>query len=214
MGRKTIAPAGDDLTDKLFQVIQRFLSEIPGTHEPASVDPDGRARSIVSKAALKAATVSGSLAIPPGPIGIITIIPDLIAIWKIQAQMVADVAGAYGKKAYLSREQMLYCLFRHAAVQVVRDLVTRIGQRFLVKRASLRVIQRIIKALIPRITQRVIGRTVSRWVPIAGVLGVAAYAYYDTGQVGKTAIELFSKEIDVEDGGHTYPHQTTLAHAW
>jgi len=201
MGKKAIAPAGDDLPDKLFKAIQRFLSEIPDTDEPTSDDPDMRARSIAGAAALKAAMVSGGLAIPPGPIGLITIIPDLIAIWKIQAQMVADIAGAYGKQAYLSREQMLYCLFRHAAAQVVRDLVTRVGQRFLVKRASLRVIQRVIKALIPRITQRVIGRTVARWVPIAGVLGVAAYAYYDTGQVGKIAIELFSKDIEVEDGG-------------
>ena len=201
MAKKTLAPAGDDLPEKLFKAIQRFLSEIPDTEETTSDDPDMRARSIAGAAALKAAMVSGGLAIPPGPAGMLTIIPDLIAIWKIQAQMVADIAGAYGKKACLSREQMLYCLFRHAAAQVVRDLVTRVGQRFLVKRASLRVIQRVIKALIPGITQRVIGRTVSRWAPIAGVLGVAAYAYYDTGQVGKTAIELFSKDIAVEDGG-------------
>jgi len=203
MGKKVITPRGDDLPNKLLKAIQRFLSEIPGTDEPTNADPDRRARSIAGAAALKAAMVSGSLAIPPGPAGLITIIPDLITIWKIQAQMVADIAGAYGKQAYLSREQMLYCLFRHAAAQVVRDLVTRVGQRFLVKRAALHVIQRVIKALIPRITQRVIGQAVSRWVPVAGVLGVAAYAYYDTGEVGKTAIKLFSKEIEVNSWQET-----------
>ena len=31
-----------------------------------------------------------------------------------------------------------------------------------------------------------------------GALGVGAYAFYDTGQVAKTAIELFQKEIDIE----------------
>jgi len=29
-------------------------------------------------------------------------------------------------------------------------------------------------------------------------LGVGAYAYYDTGQVAKTAIDLFRREIHVE----------------
>jgi hypothetical protein len=40
---------------------------------------------------------------------------------------------------------------------------------------------------------------VSRWLPIIGALGVAAYAYYDTGKVAENAIEFFSSEIDVED---------------
>ena len=64
-----------------------------------------------------------SLALPPGPLGYVTILPDLVGIWRIQAQMVADMAGVYGQQAFLSREQMLYCLFRHAAAQAMRDVL-------------------------------------------------------------------------------------------
>ena len=32
-----------------------------------------------------------------------------------------------------------------------------------------------------------------------GAVGIGAYAYYDTAQVGKNAIDLFSKEIVVEE---------------
>ena len=49
-----------------------------------------------------------------------------------------------------------------------------------------------------RITQRVIGKGVSRWLPIVGALGVAGYAYYDTGQVAHTATELFQQVIEVD----------------
>jgi hypothetical protein len=50
-----------------------------------------------------------------------------------------------------------------------------------------------------RITQRVIEKGISRWIPILGALAVGAYAYYDTAQVAATAIELFSKDIELED---------------
>lgn len=112
--------------------------------------------------------------------------------------MVADIAGTYGKQTFLTREQMLYCLFRHTAAQAVRDLVVRVGDRFLVRRVLLRAFQTIARKVGVRITQRVIGKSISRWLPIIGALGVGAYAYYDTGQVAQTAIELFEGEIEIE----------------
>jgi hypothetical protein len=136
---------------------------------------------------------------PPGPMGLLTIIPDLIAVWKIQAQMVADIAGAYGKTGNLSKEQMLYCLFKHILAQSMRDIVVRVGERLVVKRATLQVLQKTLQKVGVKVTQRLIGKGVSRWLPIIGALGVAAYAYYDTGKVAENAIEFFSSEIDVED---------------
>jgi hypothetical protein len=47
------------------------------------------------------------------------------------------------------------------------------------------------------ITQHAIGTGVSRWLPVIGAVGVGAYAYYDTGQVARTAIELFEREIEI-----------------
>jgi hypothetical protein len=36
---------------------------------------------------------------------------------------------------------------------------------------------------------------VALWLPIAGAVGVGAYAFYDTVQVGKTARQLFEGDI-------------------
>jgi len=151
---------------KIVQVLQDFISDIPSTSEPKSDEPVARSKSLGNSAAAKAAIVSGTLSIPPGPWGMVTIIPDLVAVWKIQAQMVADIAGAFGKTATLTREQMLYCLFKHAASQAVRDLVVRVGERVLVKRASLRLIQKILQRIGVKVTQRLAGRFISRWLPI------------------------------------------------
>ena len=140
---------------------------------------------------------AGSLALPPGLLGWLTILPELVVVWKIQSQMVADIAGIYGKEACLTREQMIYCLFRHTAAQAVRDLIVRVGQRYLVQRVSLRALQSVAERVGMRITQQAIGKGISRWLPVVGALGVGAYAYYDTGQVARTAIELFRHEIEI-----------------
>lgn len=174
------------------------IAQVPNTDEPKSPDPGTRARAIASRAAMKAALTAGSLALPPGPLGWLTMLPELVAVWRLQAQMVADIAGIYDKNAYLTREHMIYCLFRHTAAQAVRDLVARVGERFLVHRVSLEVMQAIARKVGIRITQRTIGRGVSRWLPVIGALGVGAYAYFDTGQVARTAIALFEREINLD----------------
>ena len=199
MTGEAVLPAGDaGAFRRLLDALERTLSEIPHTEEPASDDPEARAREIARKAAIKAAGLSGALALPPGPLGYVTLLPDLVGIWKIQAQMVADMAGAFGQQAHLSREQMLYCLFRHAAAQALRDVVIRVGERLLIRRPALAVGQRVLRRVGIRITQRLAGHAVARWLPVIGALGVGAYAYYDTGQVAETALDLFRREIEVE----------------
>lgn len=191
----TTRNAGDERGDRIAQTILNFIGHIPGTAEKKSLEPAQRARVIARSAARKAAVTAGSLALPPGPLGWLTVLPELVAVWKLQTQMVADIAGIYGNKAELTREQMIYCLFRHTAAQAVRDLVVRIGERFLVQQVSVRAFQVAARKIGVTITQHAIGKGVSRWLPIVGAVGVGAYAYYDTGQVARTAIELFEREI-------------------
>jgi len=183
---------------RVAEAILDFIGRVPISEEHRSRNPAERARAIANSAAARAALTAGSLALPPGALGWLTLLPELVAVWKIQAQMVADIAGIYGKDAALSREQMIYCLFRHAAAQAVRDLIVRVGERFLIQRVSIRVLQGVAERIGVRITQQAIGKGISRWVPVVGALGVGAYAYFDTGQVARTAIELFRHEIEID----------------
>ncbi|MEO6927391.1 MAG: hypothetical protein ABI129_12075, partial [Rhodanobacter sp.] len=106
-----------------------FISNVPDSKIDSSGDPASEARRLANRAARRAAVTAGSLALPPGPLGWLTLLPELIAIWRIQAQMVSDIAAAYGRHATLGREQMMWCLFRHTAAQAFRDLVVRVGDR-------------------------------------------------------------------------------------
>lgn len=182
-------------TDVLAKAILDVVASIPATKEVRGASPAERARAIQTAAALKAAAVSGTLALPPGPWGIAVVIPDLVAVWRIQAKMVADIAGAYGQTAHLSQEHMVYCLFRHAAAQIVRDLVARVGERVVFRKATLRALQHVARRLGIKVTQHMIAKSAARWLPVVGSIGVAGYAYYDTSQVAATATELFAGDL-------------------
>lgn len=192
--RRAESESADGLTQRLTRAILDIAGRVPDTDEHHSRGPDHRARAIAAAAANKAALAAGTLALPPGPLGWLTIVPELVAIWRIQSQMVADIAGAYGVSAELTRSHMLFCLFRHAAAQAVRDIGMQVGARLLIQDMPLRALEKIAAKIGIGLSKRLAGRGIARWLPIVGALGVGAYAYYDTGQVARTAIALFSGE--------------------
>lgn len=202
-------PSNRGLALKISEAILQFVGKVPTSSQPPSPTPAASAHSIANTAAMKAAATAGALAIPPGPAAYVTILPEILTVWRIQAQMVADIAAVHGKASLLSQEQMIYCLFRHTAAQAMRDIVIRVGERYLVKRASLRTLQKIAEKVGIRITQRVIKKAISRWVPVVGALGVGGYAWYDTANVAKTAIDLFSSDIDRDPGQAGEPTTVT-----
>ena len=193
----TIAPH-QDVRHKVGDAILDLVLKVPASTENEVTQPEMRARALGRSAARQAGLIAGSLALPPGFLGWLTVLPELVAVWKVQAQMVSDIAAVYGKGASLGREQMIYCLFKHVSAQLFRDVVVQVGERYLIQRASLGFIQSAAKALGVKMTQKIIGKSVSRFVPLIGAMGVSAYAYFDTTQVAKTAIDLFSNDIIVD----------------
>lgn len=185
--------------NRVTQAILDFVSRVPASNIDGSKDPAAAARQLANRASQRAALTAGSLALPPGPLGWLTLLPEMVAIWKIQGQMVSDIAAAYDKHASLGREQMMWCLFRHTAAQAFRDLVVRMGDRLVFRRMSHRIAQRVARQVGVKLTQRTVGKGLSRWLPVVGALGVGAYAYYDTAQVATTAIALFNGETSIED---------------
>nr|BFD63615.1 hypothetical protein BdHM001_22960 [Bdellovibrio sp. HM001] len=199
---------------KVASTLYDLVTAAPSSQLSPASDPYKASQDIIKMAAWKSAGVSGALAIPPGPLGMLTILPDLLAIWRIQAQMVADIAAVHGKSGYLTREALLFCLFKHGASQLLRDVVVRVGERYVLRRTSLRMIERVCERLGLRVTQRMLGASISRWIPIAGAVAVGWYTRYDTKQVGQSALDLFSREIatdatEIKDVGEE-PTERTL----
>lgn len=192
-GRESLAAS------RIAEAVLDLVGDIPDpTYEP-SASPRDAARRIARASASRAAFAAGALALPSGPVGWLTILPEMLSVWRIQGAMVADIAASYGKHASLTREHMLYCLFKQTASQAVRDIVVRLGERVILRRGTAPVMQTMARRIGANLLQGVVARSASRWLPAVGALGVAGYAYYDTAGVARLAIELFERELEIEE---------------
>jgi hypothetical protein len=193
---KANRPAHTSVRQKMGDAILDLVLAVPGSDEhPPTHNPEMKARALGRSASRKASLLAGSFALPPGVLGWLTVLPELLGVWRLQAQMVSDIAAVFGKQATLNREQMLYCLFKHVSAQLFRDVMARVGERYFIQAASTPMIRSIAQALGVKVTKNLATKGASRLVPLIGAVGVGAYAYYDTTQVAKTAIELFSREL-------------------
>ena len=198
-----LIPSKTDVRQKVGDALLDLVLRVPPTAERALDQPQARAQAIGRTAARQASMLASTLALPPGFFGWLTVLPELVGVWKLQSQMVADIAGVYGKSAFMNREQMVYCMFKHVSAQLFRDVVVRVGERFLIQRASSAFMQSVLQKLGAKVTQNVLGKSVSRFVPLLGAVGVGAYAYFDTTQVARTAMELFASDIVIEEAKAT-----------
>ncbi|HEY1131199.1 MAG TPA: hypothetical protein VGF12_17460 [Roseateles sp.] len=183
----------------LSEKVLALVVQPPESGCTPSPRPRDAAERVIDGAASKAALAAGTLALPPGPLGWATIAPEMLAVWHIQRQLVADIAALYGRSAELGPAQMLWCLFRHTAAQALRDLGVRVGERVIVRPAAQVLLQRAAEAIGLHIGQKAASRTLSRWVPLVGAAGVGAYAWWDTRQVGRAALQLFEQEQVIDN---------------
>ena len=186
----------EKIKEKLSALLFELITDIPESLHSPTENSDEKIKKLIRQAAVKASLVSATLSVPAGVTGVLTSIPDIAAIWCIQAQLVSDIAATYGKFAMLSREAMVWCLFRHSAAQLVRDIAVRTGSRIVVQKVSFAVLETLLKKIGLKVSTKFLGRAALRAIPAIGALGNGAYSFYDTTEVGKTAAAYFKALAD------------------
>jgi hypothetical protein len=174
--------------------------EVPESNEPEAANPDQSSDKIIRRSCRNAGLLSVGLSLPTGPLGLITLLPDLTGVWKIQRQMVADIASAYGERGQLNREQMLFFLFRHSVTHLFADVVTKSGERYVVRRLSGKTFESVIERLAARIGSNLTLRASKIALPVLGAAFLGSYSYLDTLNVGLTAKKFFALKTAQEKG--------------
>ncbi len=181
---------------QLASAILDLVMTVPPSAEAMQDHPAQRAQTLARNAARQASLLAGSLSLPVGVWGWVTVLPEMVGVWKLQAQMVADIAALYGQHHRLRREHLLYCLFKQMSAQLFRDLAVRVGERVVVRPTTLKVLQVLVQKLGVTLAGAVLRKGVSRFIPLLGAVSVGAYAYYDTLQVAHNAVALFEDKND------------------
>ena len=179
------------LVQRLFEV----LTDIPEPKLNGRPSDEIFVKGLIRQSAVKSSSVSAALSIPGGVAGLLSVVPDVMTVWRIQAQMISNIAAAYGKNSLLTREQMLWCMFRQVGVGLVKELVIQQGGRFLVQHYGKKNLAELIRKLGLKLAHQQASRMAGRVLPVVGSLSAGALTYYDTHRVGKNAIRLYSREV-------------------
>ncbi|MCG6150803.1 hypothetical protein [Leptospira bandrabouensis] len=180
---------------ELFAGLEDYRSPYAPTIQP----PDNLIQELVQNASFKSGLVSATCSLPPGPLGILSILPELMFLYRIQGHLILDIAALYGKEVQVTKELLLYCLFKHGGAHVFRKIIEESSLKILIRPTTVKVFQTLLEKLGLMISKSLIRKQFARWIPIGGAVVTGTFAYYDTKRVGKTAMELFSKEIHAEE---------------
>lgn len=196
-----------DAASQVSDWIARIISEIPEPRLEGKPSEEIYVRKIIKNSALKSSSVSAALAIPGGVMGFVSVLPDIATVWRIQSQMISDIAAAHGKSSLVTREQMLWCMFRQVAVGLMKEYIVQEGTKFVVKKGS----EQALKGILGKVAHGVVktqgAKSLSKVVPVLGSVSAGALTYYDTWRVGKNAHELYSRQIILlpESAGEVSP---------
>lgn len=186
---KQIAVALEGLFESVALTRQQHFTDNP-TKRPSAED----ITSIVKSYSNQNAIITGSANLVPGPWGMLITVPELTVVIRNQIQMVYDIGVANGKEAHLDAT-LLLGIFSTVMGGGTISLVTVRGSQLLVKKASVRVIQKIIFALGGKISQKLLKRFIAKWLPLAGAAAMAVWARQSTVKMGEKAAEMLAMDI-------------------
>jgi hypothetical protein len=176
---------------------KNWLGDLLMNLTPSDTDFTGKSPDeMIKTASWKAFAVSTASGLAPGPAGWVTILPEIIAVTKIQINLVYAIAKHYGQISKFGSGTVML-VFANAAGIATRGAVARVGERLIVRALSSKAVtalsQRIGVKIGARITQRIIGR----WVPVVLAPVFGAFSKSMTKKIGYEAVKLFSSDFDI-----------------
>lgn len=185
-------PNFDLVSSRLVEAFSEPIKPVSFEGSPVKLE------AYVQRTALKTASISAALSIPGGITSLVTMIPEIATIWRLQAQMVGSIAQSYGYEKVPGREQMIWCMFRQFGFGVVSKYVFQKGGVYVVRQMNSQVFQGAVKAIGVKVLKHQGGRAATRIIPVAGSLASGALSFRDTQRVGKNALRLYSAGVSME----------------
>lgn len=186
----------EKLTENLNDLFDQVIADRRKHYveNPREVPQRAEVNALINRWANTNALVAGAAGLVPGPWGMLAAVPEIMTVVRNQTKMIFDICVAMGQHRHITRELLVGVLLSSMG-SGTGSLIAVQGGKLLVKRASLRVMQKIIAMLGGKVTQQLLKSMVGKWLPVVGAAAMAAWARYTTKKLGEEACELLSKEI-------------------
>ena len=166
--------------------------------DPDEITVDGSPRKMIRKASRIAFLMSTGAGIPSGPVGLATIIPEVVALTKLQINLIFKVAKFHQQEAKVNKTIILAVLGVAMGVVLKHALINKVGTRIIVRSLSAEGAKRITREIGEKFAVGLLKSGIGRWIPLmlAPVFGYLSLSM--TRKVGREAELLFSHELEVD----------------
>jgi len=191
--------AQNQLSEKIMELFDTVIDEREKHYQNNPVIPDrSKVEGIITKYANYNFGISGGIGLIPGPLGMLAAIPEIAMTIRNQLAMIYDIAHAYGKAKIMNKELMAGVFLASLGTKGI-GILTMHGGKILVKRASLRVFQKIVQILGGKILQRAARAMIAKWLPLVGAAAMAVWSRYTTKELGNYAVKILDRDIVQKD---------------
>ena len=161
---------------------------------------DETPHTMTSSASWKAFTISTVAAIPPGPLGVMTILPELLAVTRIQIGLIFRIAEYYGKQATVNSTIVALILGNAAGIAIGRELTSTLHGKVIIRKIADVALQRFIANIGAKVLGRIIARVPIRLIPLLTAPVFGALSKTATTRIGEEAMMLFSQDFEAKGG--------------
>ena len=189
-----------ELTEKIEDAFNYVIKTKNAEYRenPGAIPAKEQVSGLIAKCANINSVISGGASLVPGPFGMLAVVPELTLVIKNQIELIYDITRAYGQKEPADAS-LLLAIFVQAMGTSAGSLIVLHGGKYVVKRASLSVLQKVIAILGGKITQQALKSAVSKWLPVVGAAAMAAWTNYMTRSIGKKAVEIMKIGVVIDD---------------
>ena len=134
-----------------------------------------------------------------GPAGLLSIIPSFKKSLENQIIMIYDIGVANGKEDLMTKEMILSLAMQSSAGSAGINALAKQGQKVIVKKASVKIFQKIAKALGVKLSAGILKSAVAKFVPVLGGVAIAIWVKYTTTEMGETSAMTLGEDHDIEE---------------
>lgn len=179
--------------------LEKILSSVLSYKD--EVKPLGTPDEMIDEAARKSFRISAALALIPGPVGFMSILPEAVALTKLQINLIYRIAGHYNRAEMVNKEIVLLILANVLGVAGGEVLIRRIGATLVIKSANTRIVRTLAKRVGTHVIDAAAQKAIGRWVPLASAPLFGYLSRSLTRKIGNEANRLLSRrELIVEHG--------------
>lgn len=178
-------------SDGLFSIMDKTFAQKQNDNSVGPLSP-AETQKMIKGYAKKNMILAATSSIVPGPLGILTSIPQLVISFGNQMKMVYDIGGANGKENILTKDLLLDIPF--AALGGDLDLGSIQQANNLSNSNTNMLYDKAIK-LSKNVVQQTLKKSVVQFVPVAGPVMMGVWARMSTQKISKSASDFFSPDL-------------------